>query len=66
MKLRRKVLTLEQYVSYWRWSHILEFTSGKLYPSVSVPGETHTISRAKTEALYCYASVEDFGNYHHC
>lgn len=43
MKLRRKVLTLEQSVSYWRGSHILGFTSVS-YISLSVCQEKHTLS----------------------
>lgn len=67
MKLGRKVLTLEQSIGPVGGGYTS--LDSRLCSSIPllVCQEKHRLPLevSKTEALYCHASVEDFGNYHH-
>lgn len=66
MKLGTKVLTLEQSVGPAGDGYTS--LDSPLYSSIPLPAcqEKHRLplEGSKTEALYCYASVEDLGNHH--
>lgn len=66
MKLGRKVLTLEQSVGPVGDGYTS--LDSPLYSSIPLPEcqEKHRLplEGSTTEALYCYASVEDLGNHH--
>lgn len=67
MKLGQKVLTLEQSIGPAGDGYTS--LASPLYSSIPLPAcqEKHRLPLevSKAEALYRYASVEDFGNYHH-